>query len=208
VRTIKLFAVIGLAVALVGMFISVQAQQQKSNLAGISAQSIDVTFRGDPVLKLDTARYVPDPLPEKAIDLLICFTKSVKLKDVKWTDQNGNKIPESAPQVPFSGAQVKCLDVDFKIAQADKTIAVSADGQRVRLTPPDKAYDIEFEFAEKFTIDDIRWTDQDGKDIGPARLKPVPTLTEWGLIALAVLLAGGMGYMIYRRRPALRPAAP
>ena len=36
----------------------------------------------------------------------------------------------------------------------------------------------------------------------------VPTLTEWGLIALAVLLAGGMGYMIYRRRPALRPAAP
>jgi hypothetical protein len=35
-----------------------------------------------------------------------------------------------------------------------------------------------------------------------------PTLTEWGLIALAVLLAGGMGYMIYRRRPALRPAAP
>jgi hypothetical protein len=37
---------------------------------------------------------------------------------------------------------------------------------------------------------------------------PTPTLTEWGLIALAVLLAGGMGYMIYRRRPALRPAAP
>jgi hypothetical protein len=36
----------------------------------------------------------------------------------------------------------------------------------------------------------------------------LPTLTEWGLIALAVLLAGGMGYMIYRRRPALRPAAP
>jgi hypothetical protein len=37
---------------------------------------------------------------------------------------------------------------------------------------------------------------------------PIPSLTEWGLIALAVLLAGGMGYMIYRRRPALRPAAP
>jgi predicted RNA-binding protein YlqC (UPF0109 family) len=36
----------------------------------------------------------------------------------------------------------------------------------------------------------------------------VPTLTEWGLIALAALLAGGMGYMLYRRRPALRPAAP
>lgn len=35
-----------------------------------------------------------------------------------------------------------------------------------------------------------------------------PTLTEWGLIALSVLLAGGMGYMLYRRRPALRPAAP
>jgi hypothetical protein len=36
----------------------------------------------------------------------------------------------------------------------------------------------------------------------------LPSVTEWGLIALAVLLAGGMGYMIYRRRPALRPAAP
>ncbi len=35
----------------------------------------------------------------------------------------------------------------------------------------------------------------------------LPTLTQWGLIALAVLLAGGMGYMLYRR-PALRPAAP
>jgi hypothetical protein len=36
----------------------------------------------------------------------------------------------------------------------------------------------------------------------------LPTLTEWGLMALAVLLAGGMGYMLYRRRPALHPAAP
>jgi hypothetical protein len=39
-------------------------------------------------------------------------------------------------------------------------------------------------------------------------IEVTPTLTEWGLIALAVLLAGGMGYMLYRRRPALRPAAP
>ena len=206
-RTIKLFAVIGLAVALVGMLISVQAQQQKSNLAGVSAQSIDVVFRGDPVLKLDTARYIPAPLPQNAIDLLICFTAPAKLDKVNWTDKDGNKIPQPLPEVPFRGANVKCLDVDFKIA-ADGTIGVSADGQRVRLTPPAAAYDIEFEFAAKFTIDDIRWTDKDGKDIGPATLKAVPTLTEWGLIALAVLLAGGMGYMIYRRRPALRPAAP
>ena len=207
-RTIKLFAVIGLAVALVGMFISVQAQQ-KSNLAGISAQSIDVTFRGDPVLKLDTARYVPDPLPPNAIDLLICFTESVELKDVKWTDQNGNKIPQPLPTGISTGLKVKCLDVDFKIG-SDGTITVKHDAQRdrARLTPPPNAYDIEFEFAAKFTIEDIQWTDQNHQPIGPARLKPVPTLTEWGLIALAVLLAGGMGYMIYRRRPALRPAAP
>ncbi|MCS6902823.1 MAG: IPTL-CTERM sorting domain-containing protein [Candidatus Bipolaricaulota bacterium] len=39
-------------------------------------------------------------------------------------------------------------------------------------------------------------------------IQATPTLAEWGLIALAVLLAGGMGYMLYRRRPALRPAAP
>jgi hypothetical protein len=34
---------------------------------------------------------------------------------------------------------------------------------------------------------------------------PVPTLTEWGLIALAVLLAGSLAFMI-RRRLAPRPA--
>nr|BAL52958.1 hypothetical protein HGMM_F03H09C17 [uncultured Acetothermia bacterium]BAL59226.1 hypothetical protein HGMM_OP3C381 [Candidatus Acetothermum autotrophicum] len=206
-RTVKLLAVVGLAVALVGTLALSQAQQ-KSNLAGISAQSIDVVFRGDPVLKLGTQRYVPDPLPANAVDLLVCFTtdKDNVLKAVNWTDQNGNKI-QPAVQVPFLNAKVRCIDVDFKIG-TDGTIAVSADGQRVRLTPPPNAYDIEFEFAAPFIIDDVRWTDKDGKDIGPARLKPVPTLTEWGLIALAVLLAGGMGYMIYRRRPALRPATP
>jgi len=47
-----------------------------------------------------------------------------------------------------------------------------------------------------------------GIEVSASSSVPTPTLTEWGLIALAVLLAGGMGYMIYRRRPALRPAAP
>jgi hypothetical protein len=46
------------------------------------------------------------------------------------------------------------------------------------------------------------------KEASVLTVQVTPTLTEWGLIALAVLLAGGMGYMIYRRRPALRPAAP
>ncbi len=205
-RTIKVLAVLGLAVALVGSLVLAQAQQ-KSNLADIKAQSIDVTFRGDFVLKLDTQRYVPDPLPEKAVDILICFKDPVHLTRVSWTDKDGNKLSSPVPPAPGVSTNVRCIDVEFKIG-ADGTIAVSADNQKVRLTPPDSAYDIEFEFGAQFIIDDVRWTDKDQKDIGPAKLKPVPTLTEWGLIALAVLLMGGMGYMLYRRRPALRPAAP
>jgi plastocyanin len=60
----------------------------------------------------------------------------------------------------------------------------------------------------------IKFLDKDGKVLHEVKeasvltVQVTPTLTEWGLIALAVLLAGGMGYMIYRRRPALRPAAP
>jgi hypothetical protein len=41
--------------------------------------------------------------------------------------------------------------------------------------------------------------------VGPG---PVPTLTQWGLIALGVLLAGSMGFVLYRSRPTARPALP
>jgi hypothetical protein len=36
----------------------------------------------------------------------------------------------------------------------------------------------------------------------------LPTLTEWGLITLGLLLAGSMAFVLYRRRSALRPVAP
>jgi hypothetical protein len=56
----------------------------------------------------------------------------------------------------------------------------------------------------------VCFNDEDGNRvcaIDPALIVggPVPTLTEWGLIALAVLLAGSLAFMI-RRRLAPRPA--
>ncbi|MCK4392910.1 IPTL-CTERM sorting domain-containing protein [Candidatus Bipolaricaulota bacterium] len=40
--------------------------------------------------------------------------------------------------------------------------------------------------------------------IGPSEIKGAPTLTEWGLIALGILLAGSLAWMI-RRRVITRP---
>jgi hypothetical protein len=63
--------------------------------------------------------------------------------------------------------------------------------------------------SHKYQIEFLRATQVVAKINGQTTVIEVtPTLTEWGLMALAVLLAGGMGYMLYRRRPALHPAAP
>jgi len=40
------------------------------------------------------------------------------------------------------------------------------------------------------------------------KLGTVPTMTQWGLLALGLLLAGTMGFVLYRRRPTARPAMP
>jgi hypothetical protein len=209
-RSLKVLAIVGLAV--MGMFISVQAQQ-KSNLAGITVQDIDVFFRpkfvASHVLQLDAVRYKPINTPGGAIAFSICFTKSPNIDDVWWLDNQGQLIRrfEGSAAIKEALRSAKCLGVDFRIG-TDNSIAVRADQKLVglgRFPVPFNAYGIHFFWLDKETIDDIRWLDKDGNDIGPASLEPVPTLTEWGLIALAVLLAGSLAFMI-RRRLAPRPA--
>ena len=184
-RTIKLFAVIGLAVALMGVLAMAQTQQ---------------TFTA----------------PPDANDIEIVSTTKCTITDASWT-QGGNKIG-SIDQL--KGKSFDSLDIGFR----GRFGVFRIDGQPVAgISVPPNADDIEIALDCAVTL---YWTKDGQRQGNPiltnARIKlihvdnknfkvsitTVPTLTEWGLIALAVLLAGGMGYMIYRRRPALRPAAP
>jgi hypothetical protein len=186
VRTIELFAVIGLAVALMGVLAMAQTQQ---------------TFTA----------------PRDANDIEIVSSTKCTITDASWT-QDGKPIG------PITQLKDKSFEKSLDIGFRDRFGVFRIDGQPVAgISVPPNANDIEIALDCVVTL---YWT-KDGQRQGDpiltnARIKlirvdnktatvsvtPVPTLTEWGLIALAVLLAGGMGYMIYRRRPALRPAAP
>jgi hypothetical protein len=153
--------------------------------------------------------------PSNANDIEIVSTQCT-ITDAFWT-QDGKQI---GPIAQLKGKSFDSLDIGFK----DRFGVFRIDGKDVAgISKPQDANDIEIVLDCVVTL---YWT-KDGQRQGDpiltkARIKlirvdnktatvsvtPVPTLTEWGLIALAVLLAGGMGYMIYRRRPALRPAAP
>jgi hypothetical protein len=194
VRTIKLFAVIGLVVALVGAL-----------AAPAQAREIKLTP------------------PKDANDILIVAVEKWTIKEAKWT-KDGQPLGDIKELI---GKELTSIDVGFGARFG--TFGVD-EKEEVKLTPPKDANDILIVAAKEWVIKEAFWT-KDGKRLGDpikelsglrfvsiqglstatkveVTITVVPTLTEWGLIALAVLLAGGMGYMIYRRRPALRPAAP
>lgn len=85
----------------------------------------------------------------------------------------------------------------FTISASSIRLGTSTPGQPCQLNNPQELFGPGKGVGSKVTVLGLTF-----------EIVSLPTLTEWGLIALAVLLAGGMGYMIYRRRPALRPAAP
>jgi hypothetical protein len=176
VRTIKLFAVIGLAVALVAVpalaadtkTYVVTNNTNRDQAGPLTASDLHITFQGTGghvvVQGINSPQGCPTP----------------RIKDSNnppGTSTNTIEIDWGQPCVQ-PGAQV------IVTVQTNNGPLNPAGGQWTAPGPtPPRPLD---------TVRDIK----------------LPTLTEWGLIALAVLLAGGMGYMIYRRRPALRPAAP
>jgi hypothetical protein len=171
VRTIKLFAVIGLAVALVAVpalaaSVTVKISATQNRQSGILA------------IQVDSAQAVCVPVSAETPSEIA--TKMAKAL--------GERAKASEDQITI---------------QADSTIQIgtSPPGQPCTLQNPQTLFDAKkpSRVGDKVTILGLTF------EIVSVSL---PTLTEWGLIALAVLLAGGMGYMIYRRRPALRPAAP
>ncbi len=188
-RTIKVLAVLGLAVALAAV----------------------------PVLAQREIKLTPPP---DANDIRICAAQ-ITIVNVWWT-QDGRKIEPPIPQL--ARAQGQCIEIGFRTLFGTFRV----DDQTIQVAPPPNANDVLVE-VQRVRIVKAEWT-RDGRPIATiAEIKDlellsihvdnrvpqvsvlltvVPTLTQWGLIALAALLMGGMGYMLYRRRPALRPAAP
>jgi hypothetical protein len=197
VRTIKLFAVIGLAVALV----AVQRWHKEVE--------VKVTCEGDQI--------VVKPNPAQI---------SLASDTVKWvisgiTNNVGAcKAPvPGQPQQQQSLAQLGLNKIEIEIADRGLlTLTPSRDSNNPHIGRANWQAGQDTVITGKplkvgrstYTIRFLRASEEvillTKQDI--ASIESTPTLTEWGLIALAVLLAGGMGYMIYRRRPALRPAAP
>jgi hypothetical protein len=199
VRTIKLFAVIGLAVALVAVPALAKEVEVK-----VTCENNQIVVNPNPArisLASDTVKWVISASGDRSVGA--CLVKDGKLdKQGQSLQALGlNKIeieiaerglltltPAKDPNNPHIGR------ADWKAGSKDAEIT----GKPLKVGS--SKYTIRFLKASEEVI---LLTQQD-----IASIESTPTLTEWGLIALAVLLAGGMGYMIYRRRPALRPAAP
>jgi hypothetical protein len=161
VRTIKLFAVIGLAVALVAV---------PALAARVTIQISGTAQAGDLFIQVDSRAPVP-----------VTLTAGQAIAAVR------NAIVSALNNQQAGTAEA--IGNDQILINADKEIKIGEAA--------DKLNPLAFQVNASVTARGLTF-----------RVVSLPTLTEWGLIALAVLLAGGMGYMIYRRRPALRPAAP
>ena len=171
-RTIKLFAVIGLAVALMGVLAMAQAQQP----ARVPIEITGTPQAGTLTIQVDSRPAV-----------------SVQIQANQQIQAIRDAIVQALNRQQQDTATSQGLPDNRLIINATQSITIGpvAPGQPNQLVAP-------FSVGSRVTT-----------TLGLVfSIVSLPTLTEWGLIALAVLLAGGMGYMIYRRRPALRPAAP
>jgi hypothetical protein len=192
VRTIKLFAVIGLAVALMGVLAIAQASKTVNVTCDQSQNKIKVDV--NPVQLSLTAKETVRWIFSGKGD------KSVGACKVKRDNEE-----KSLKDWGLAKIEIALLDVR-DLLQLNPSVVDWKDGEDSAITgTPLKVgksnYSIKFLNKEGTVLHEV-------KEASVLTVQVTPTLTEWGLIALAVLLAGGMGYMIYRRRPALRPAAP
>jgi plastocyanin len=188
VRTIKLFVVIGLAVALIGVWATAQGQQQATVTINVKCQ------QNQPVADPSEAKLKRGETVAWAFDAQSQLNNCVSgVQSVRITFNNNNH--------PFQGQPQFTLNLQPQARTTLGPFTVRPDASLAQYP-----YKIEF-FSQQSP------PPTGGSPISTINgkatvIEVTPTLTEWGLIALAVLLAGGMGYMIYRRRPALRPAAP
>jgi hypothetical protein len=190
VRTIKLFAVIGLAVALVAVPALTQGQQPTTINVKCSAATPskpEVDNRSVTLKKDSQVQWVFDAKLNTCVQNLASA-----------------KITLNIP----AGQTSPLLDKPQGQPTSTFTINITP-GQPATAGPYPVNRDATLGAGGiSYTIEFFQQQNAQGPAIEGATIVVTPTLTEWGLIALAVLLAGGMGYMIYRRRPALRPAAP
>lgn len=184
-RTIKVLAIIGLAVALVA--VPALAQQPQQPTATITVQCKD----NKPAVDKTRVDLKKDNTIAWKFDAKL--SECVKgLASAKITFSGTTPLQAPTPQPSGWPAIIVNITAEQEATAGPYTLA-----RDVTIGAGGISYTIEF-FSQK---------DAQGNAIQGATIIVTPTLTEWGLIALAVLLAGGMGYMIYRR-PALRPAAP
>ncbi len=200
-RTIKVLAVLGLAVALVVVPALAQGQQQ-------------------PQPKVVEVKVTCDTQENKIKVSINPVRLNLAAKEtVRWvfSGQRGDSVGECKVE----GGQLNPRGTTLKDSGLTK-IEIALD---VRDLLKFDNNPIGWEDKKDSTINgtplkagtskySIKFLDKEGKTLLEVKeasvlvIEVTPTLTEWGLIALAVLLMGGMGYMLYRRRPALRPAAP
>ena len=192
-RTIKLFAVIGLAVALVAVPALAQGQQQPTTInVRCSAATPSRPEVDNRSVKLSLGQQVQWVF---AANLNTCVQNLASAK-ITLNIPAGQTSPLNNPPNP-QGQPTSTFTINITPGQ-QATAGPYLVNRNATLGAGGISYTIEF-FSQP---------NAQGQAIEGATIVVTPTLTEWGLIALAVLLAGGMGYMIYRRRPALRPAAP
>ncbi len=242
-RTLKVLAVLGLAVALVGSIVvpalakAVAEAIARSALTWTSA-SVSTSTTNPPASCQDsnwnilastgplTCRSPAAGGPESAIAVALArLGWSARVETTVIGSTSGAEVEVQGPDPKNLPDQVDTLKITVTAKKVQGKVPVTVTFFK-RSQPKDKAEalapiqdkEVQAKVERLFTAEKseeitVTLKEKVNKnelviEFGVAVSEPVPTLTEWGLIALAVLLMGGMGYMLYRRRPALRPAAP
>jgi hypothetical protein len=143
--------------------------------------------------------------PDQTVKVTAQGNTKVTLTFLDKDKKEITKVEKALKDWGLAKIEIALLDVR-DLLQLNPSVVDWKDGEDSAITgTPLKVgksnYSIKFLNKEGTVLHEV-------KEASVLTVQVTPTLTEWGLIALAVLLAGGMGYMIYRRRPALRPAAP
>jgi len=137
---------------------------------------------------------------------------------ISWSGYSIENLKCEIRDLTILGQKIAVLVFEGdSLANADVEVVVDPDVMQIKFEgKTDAKGHFKIEITQGGVVNyaglpaNVTVTDKDNKqDVGQCTIKDVrqavPTLTEWGLIALAVLLAGSLAFMI-RRRLAPRPA--